>query len=246
MFDAKKTKDECVQWIKDWFVANGEDCNAVVGISGGVDSSVTAALCTEALGKDRVKGLLLPCGEQPDIQYAIDLCNTLGIHYNIMNIFDAVVAIDKQFPTDIEVSKQTMTNLPPRIRMATLYAYSQSVNGRVANTCNLSEDYIGYNTIFGDTVGDFSPLSNLTKTEVKEIGKVLGLPEYLVEKTPDDGLPHSQPDEEKFGFTYVELDKYIREGIIENVEHQMKIEELHNRNLFKLQPMPKFEYSTSE
>lgn len=238
-FNAKEVKDKIVQWIKDWFSENGAGCNAVIGISGGTDSSVVAALCVEALGKDSVFGVLMPCGEQSDIEYSKKLVKHLDISYCISNIYDAVVAIDEQMPTDKEISKQTITNLPARIRMCMLYAISQSRNGRVANTCNLSEDWVGYSTRYGDSVGDFSPLSNLTKTEVKAIGYELGLPKELIEKVPSDGLC-GKTDEDNLGFTYDELDKYIREGIIENVEHQEKIEHLHNKNLFKLEPMPSF------
>lgn len=236
-FDAKKVKNEIVEWIRDWFEQNGKDCMAVVGISGGKDSSVVAGLCCEALGKDRVIGVKMPCGEQKDIDYSNMLINHLGIKSYTMNIWDAVVGIDNQFPTDIEISKQTTTNLPARIRMATLYAISQSVNGRVANTCNLSEDFVGYATKFGDAAGDFSPLSSLTVTEVKAIGRELGLPSELVDKTPTDGLC-GKTDEDNLGFTYDVLDKYIRTGEIEDEDIKAKIDSMHEKNLFKLQPMP--------
>ncbi len=240
-FDAKKVKNEIVEWIRDWFEQNGKDCMAVVGISGGKDSSVVAGLCCEALGKDRVIGVKMPCGEQKDIDYSNMLINHLGIKSYTMNIWDAVVGIDNQFPTDIEISKQTTTNLPARIRMATLYAISQSVNGRVANTCNLSEDFVGYATKFGDAAGDFSPLSQLTVTEVKAIGRELGLPSELVDKTPTDGLC-GKTDEDNLGFTYAELDAYIRDGIEPNEDIKAKIDSMHEKNLFKLQLMPSFVY----
>lgn len=247
-FNAVEVKKQIVEWIRNFFEENGKGCNAVIGISGGTDSSVVAALCVEALSNNRVLGVLMPNGEQSDINYAFSLCKHLDIPYIVVPVDRAINgtlaslinAID-MYEMDIDISEQTKTNLPPRIRMATLYAISQSVNGRVANTCNLSEDYVGYSTRYGDSVGDFSPLSDLTKTEVKEIGRALGLPDELVDKTPSDGLC-GQTDEEKLGFTYDELDKYIREGVIENIEHQALIEELHNKNLFKLQFMPKFEY----
>lgn len=234
-----KTVDDIVNWIRDFFENNGEDCNAVVGISGGTDSSVVAALCVRALGKDRVFGVLMPCGEQSDIEDSKKLVKHLGINYCVSNIYDAVVAIDNQMPTDKEISKQTIINLPPRIRMCMLYAVSQSRNGRVANTCNLSEDWVGYSTRYGDSVGDFSPLSNITKTEVKEIGKALGLPDELVYKVPSDGLC-GKTDEDNLGFTYDVLDKYIRTGEIENMDTKARIDSMHEKNLFKLQLMPSF------
>lgn len=241
MFDAKKVKNEIVEWIRNWFEQNGKDCMAVVGISGGVDSSVVTALCVKALGKDRVFGIKMPCGEQPDIEYANMLIKYLEIKSYTMNIWDAVIGIDNQFPTDIEVSKQTTINLPPRIRMAALYAISQSLNGRVVNTCNMSESYVGFDTRYGDSAGDLSPLANLTKTEVIALAKELGLPDELVHKTPQDGLT-GLTDEQSFGFSYAELDAYIRDGIEPNEEVKAKIDSMHEKNLFKLQPMPSFVY----
>ena len=241
-FDAKKVKDECVEWIRDWFNVNGKDCNAVIGISGGKDSSVVAALCVEALGKDRVIGLLMPNGEQSDIDMAKKLVNFLDIRNFEVNIKDAVCGVLNNLPMNgYDISEQTITNLPARIRMATLYAISQSMNGRVANTCNLSEDWVGYATKYGDAAGDFSPLSQLTVTEVKEIGRVLGLPNELVDKTPSDGLC-GKTDEDNFGFSYDVLDAYIRDGIEPSKEIKDKIDVMHKKNLFKIQPMSSFEY----
>ncbi len=239
MFDAIKVKNECVAWIRDFFENNGKDCNAVVGISGGKDSSVAAALCVEALGKERVIGVLMPQGQQGDIDMAYMLVNHLGIRHFEINIKDAVEAISKSISLDLELTSQAKQNLPPRIRMSTLYAVSQSLNGRVCNTCNLSEDWVGYSTRYGDSVGDFSPMSHLTVTEVKEIGRVLGLPNELVDKVPIDGLC-GKTDEENLGFTYAELDKYIREGIIDDADKKELIDKKHKQNLFKLELMPSF------
>ncbi|MBR2062271.1 MAG: NAD(+) synthase [Anaerotignum sp.] len=241
MFDAEKVKDQCVVWIRRFFEENGINCNAVVGISGGKDSSVTAALCVEALGKERVIGVLMPCGEQKDIDMAYLLVRHLGIKHYEINIKAAVDGILGELH-GFEPSVQSRTNLPARIRMATLYAVSQSMNGRVANTCNLSEDWVGYSTRYGDAAGDFSPLCNLTVTEVKKIGKVLGLPETLTNKVPIDGLS-GKTDEENLGFTYDELDRYIRIGKIEDQEKKAKIDWLHEKNLFKLKLMPGFSYT---
>ena len=238
MFNAEKIKDQCVQWIRDFFEENGKGCNAVVGISGGKDSSIVAALCVEALGKDRVIGVLMPNGEQHDIDMAKLLVSHLGIKHYIVNIKDAVEGLVGAVP--FELSTQSRTNLPPRIRMATLYAVSQSHNGRVANTCNLSEDWVGYSTRYGDAAGDFSPCSHLTVQEMKQVGRVLGLPDVLVDKVPIDGLC-GKTDEDNLGFTYAELDRYIREGIIEDQEKKARIDRLHKLNLFKLQLMPSFD-----
>ena len=241
-FNAVEVKDRIVTWIKDFFEQNGKGCNAVIGISGGTDSSVVASLCVEALGKDRVFGVLMPCGEQKDISDALQLVEYLGIEHITVNIHNAVLAIKHEVKPALHDhwSKQTSINLPPRIRMATLYAVSQTMNGRVANTCNLSEDWVGYSTRYGDSVGDFSPLSNITKTEVKEIGKVLGLPDNLVYKVPSDGLC-GKTDEDNLGFSYEVLDKYIRTGEIEDMDTEARIDAMHEKNLFKLQLMPSFE-----
>ncbi len=239
MFDALKVKNDCVAWIRDFFEKNGKGCNAVVGISGGKDSSVVAALCVEALGKDRVIGVLMPCGVQHDIDCAYQLVDHLGIKRYEVNVKAAIEALKAAMPSDLPLSTQSVTNLPPRIRMSTLYAVSQSVNGRVANTCNLSEDWVGYSTRYGDAAGDFSPLSLLTVDEVKQIGMLVGLPAELVNKVPIDGLC-GKTDEDNLGFTYAELDRYIRTGEIEDQAKKERIDYLHRINQFKLQLMPVF------
>ncbi len=239
-FDVEKTIEDACNWIRDFFEKNGKGCNAVVGISGGKDSSVTAALCAKALGTERVVGVLMPCGVQSDIDCSQKLVDHLGIRYYTVNIKDAVDGLMNNMPEGLEVTAQAKTNLPPRIRMSTLYAIGQCVNGRVANTCNLSEDWVGYSTRYGDAAGDFSPLANLTVSEVKQIGKVLGLPTELVEKVPSDGLC-GKSDEDNLGFTYAVLDKYIRFGICEDEEIKAKIDDKHIKNLFKLQLMPSFD-----
>lgn len=237
MFDAGKVKNDCILWIKDFFEKNGKDCNAVVGISGGKDSSIVAALCAEALGKDRVIGVLMPDGEQSDIDMAKLLVEHLGIKNYTVNIHDAVEGIKNNIP--FELSSQSRVNLPPRVRMSVLYAVSQSCNGRVANTCNLSEDWVGYSTRYGDSVGDFSPCSNITVTEMKQIGTLLGLPKVLINKAPSDGLT-GKTDEDNLGFTYAELDEYIRTGKIDNPISKQRIDRLHKMNKFKLELMPAF------
>lgn len=244
MFDPKKVKNDIVEWIREWFENNGPGCNGIVAVSGGKDSSVVAALLVEALGKDRVIGVLLPRGVQPDIDMSYALVNHLGIKYYEINIGETMDALIKEMQTvmgEDAVSKQTIVNLPPRIRMAATYAVSQSLNGRVANTCNLSEDWVGYATRYGDNAGDFSPLSKLTVQEVKAIGRELGLPEFLVEKVPSDGL-QEKTDEDNLGFTYAVLDRYIREGIIEDQKTKERIDHLHKINAFKLKYMDCFEY----
>ena len=237
MFDAAIVKQDCIEWIRSFFEENGAGCNAVVGISGGKDSSIVAALCVEALGKERVIGVLMPNGVQADIDMAMLLVNHLGIKHYVINIKDAVEAEVKALP--FEPSVQTITNIPPRIRMTTLYAVAQSNNGRVANTCNLSEDWVGYSTRYGDQAGDFSPCSFLTVDEMKQIGRLCGLPDVLIDKVPIDGLC-GKTDEDNLGFTYAVLDSYIRTGEIDDENIKKNIDDRHRRNLFKLSYMPCF------
>lgn len=242
MFNAEKTTSELVAWIQDWFEQNGKGCNAVIGISGGKDSSVVAGLCVKALGKERVIGVLMPNGEQRDIDCAKQLVEFLDIPYFVCNIKESVDgALNALTGAGVEISRQTRINLPPRIRMSVLYALSQSNNGRVANTCNLSEDFVGYSTRYGDSAGDFAPLGKLTVQEVKAIGNYLGLPKNLVDKVPSDGLTE-RTDEDNLGFTYAVLDRYIREGVCEDKVVKAKIDRLHKMNEFKLKPIPAFEY----
>lgn len=243
IFDAMKAKNACMLWIQDWFDKNGHDCNAIIGISGGKDSSAVAALCVEALGADRVIGVMMPNGVQKDIQDARHLVDCLNIKSYTINIAHAYTALETAILEETGLfSKQTATNMPARLRMTTLYAISQSNNGRVVNTCNLSEDWVGYSTRYGDSVGDLSPLAFFTVAEVKEIARALHLPEELVEKTPADGLS-GLTDEDNLGFTYQVLDQYIRTGVCEDLIIKEKIDALHQNNAFKLKYMDCFKLS---
>lgn len=241
MFDAAKVKNDIVEWIREFFEKNGKGCNAVIGISGGKDSSITAALCALALGRERVIGVLMPNGVQADIDYAKMLVEHLKIKHYTVNVKAAIDGLVSAMPNELRLSEQSKTNLPPRIRMSTLYAVSQSLNGRVANTCNLSEDYVGYSTRYGDAAGDFSPLANITVTELRQLGRELGLPTELVDKVPIDGLC-GKTDEDNLGFTYAVLDRYIRTGEIEDARTKARIDRLHEMNKFKMELMPFFRY----
>ena len=245
-FDVEKVTGDCIQWIKDWFEKNGPGCNAVIGVSGGKDSLIVAKLCVEALGTDRVIGVMMPNGVQKDISDSIRVCKLLGIKNYTINIENSVNSILKEMnESGIEITEQTRTNLPARIRMSTLYAVSQSNNGRVSNNCNKSEDIMGYSTRYGDAAGDFSPLSELTTVEIVAIGDYLGLPYDLVHKTPIDGLNTNADgsyvtDEQSMGVSYDDIHKYVR---MRNEISQETIDYISGRekkNLFKLQLMPKF------
>ena len=238
MFNAEKTKDQIVKWICDYFEKNGPDCTAVIGISGGKDSSVAAALCAQALGPRRVFGVLMPQGDQHDIGFSHELVDHLGIKHAVINIKDTVEAeLASLEKGGVTVNRQAIINIPARIRMTTLYAVSAVVNGRVVNTCNHSEDWVGYSTKFGDAAGDFSPISSLTVTEVKAVGRELSLPSKLIDKLPEDGLS-GLSDEDNLGFTYDVLDRYLREGICEDAAIKEKIDRMHLLNKHKLELMP--------
>lgn len=242
-FDAKKVKDRCIKWIQNFFETNGKNCNVVIGMSGGKDSTVVAALCCEALGRDRVIGVKMPYGEQFDIDDSNRIIDFLGIKSFEINIKDSVDGTINQLKeNNIAITEQAICNLPARIRMSTLFAVAQCCNGRVSCNCNASEDYVGYSTFGGDDFGSFAPLRNLTSEEVVAIGDTLGLPYELTHKVPSDGLC-GKTDEDNFGFTYEVLNKYIRTGICDDEEIQAKIDAMHQKNLFKLQPMPSFIYN---
>ena len=245
MFDAKTVKEEIVQWIRAYFAESGPDCIAVVGISGGKDSSVTAALCKQALGAQRVLGILMPCGVQKDIDAAYRLVNHLAIPYHTINIQSALDGVKACTASAFSLSGESLVSLPARLRMVTLYAAAQSVNGRVANTCNLSEDWVGYFTRWGDGAGDFCPIGGLTVTEVRQLGRELGLPRELIEKTPTDGLC-GLTDEDNLGFTYAVLDRYIRTGVCEDAAVKARIDKMHEACQYKLRMSPAYSPSFKE
>lgn len=252
MFDAEFYKDSVIDWIKNWFEnRSGNARGIVIGISGGKDSTVAAALCAKAIGKDKVLGVLMPNGEQKDIEDSIEICEHLGISYRVVNIrpvYDAIYNmirysknymanenIDSFFP----LSNHTLTNIPPRIRMTTLYAIGQEMGYRVCGTGNASEAYVGYFTKWGDGAHDFNPIANFTTDEVVALGHALGLPSHLVDKIPSDGLC-GKTDEDNLGFTYKELNAYLHGNEIVDKEIVEKIEKLHIYNLHKRDPIPRF------
>lgn len=239
-------KDEEVQWIRDYFKENGPETTTVIGISGGKDSSVVAASNVEARGIENTFGVIMPNGTQHDIDYSRELCEILGIRNIEINIQPIAEAFANTVCTalakeGLALSDQAVVNFPARLRMAVLYAVAQSLpaGGRVANTCNLSEDYVGYATKFGDGAGDFSPLSHLTVTEVLAIGKELGLPEKFTDKVPEDGLS-GLTDEENLGFAYERLDTYIDSGTTGDAVLDEVIRTKHSQNLHKLELMPTY------
>lgn len=224
----QKLTEDAIQWVKDYFQAHNQT-KAVIGISGGKDSSVVAALCVAALGRRNVFGVLMPCGIQSDIKDSYQLVDYLGIDHDVVDIKEAVDAILNAIPNAPQ-SYDAKTNLPARIRMSTLYCYAQTIGGMVANTCNLSEDTVGYATLYGDSAGSFAPLSKLTTEEIVMIGDDLGLPFNLTHKVPVDGL-QPKTDEDKLGFTYHEVNELIREG--KKGPNFDKIMKMYKANKFK-------------
>ena len=240
-FNAERATRDCIEWIRDWFDENGKGCKAVIGISGGKDSTIVGKLLVEALGKENVIGVQMPNKTQSDMSISNEVCEYLGIQHFCVNIGPTISALEEEIENEIsvELSSQSTINLPPRIRMATLYAVSQSFNGRVVNTCNYSEDYVGYSTRYGDSVGDLSPISDFTVTEVKAIGRYLEIPDKFIDKVPSDGLC-GKTDEDNLGFTYEVLDKYLREGIEPEKSIKELIDSKHMSNLFKLRLMDSY------
>ena len=237
-FDPAKAVKDITEFIRDFFRSSGGK-TAIVGLSGGKDSTIVAALCARALGQDHVVGLIMPDQVMKDADmHAAKLVATryCGKSF-IFNIAPTVYSIELSMDLP-EATDQAELNLPARVRMVTLYFVAQCMeHGRVANTCNASENYVGYSTWYGDCAGDFSPLHDFTVQEVKAIGHYLGVSEELVEKVPDDGLC-GKTDEDSLGFTYAVLDRYIREGVCEDEAVKKRIDALHERNLFKLLPIP--------
>ena len=204
----KKLTQKCVKWVKDYFEqTNGS--NAIVGISGGKDSSVVAALCCKALGNDRVIGVLMPNGIQKDIEDSKKVCEFLGIEQCVVDIStiynSAINGVFNSSDKITEVSQQAKINLAPRIRMAVLYSISQCMNGRVVNTSNFDESLMGYATLWGDSVGDLAPLANMHVSQVIKMGLDLGLEDWMVSKPPSDGLT-GKTDEESLGFSYADVE----------------------------------------
>ena len=225
-----KITTDAIEWIKNYFkTTNGR--KAVIGISGGKDSTVAAALCVEALGKENVIGVMMPNGVQSDIKDSEKIIDFLGIKGLVVNIQYAYMNLVNQI-NEKNISSQAQINMPPRLRMTVLYGVAQNIGGRVVNTCNRSEDVVGYSTLWGDSVNDFSPFDLLTTEEVMGVGDELGLPSDLVHKTPSDGLC-GKSDEDNLGFTYAEINKIIRTG--EKTEHFDEIVKRYNSNRFKLE-----------
>jgi NAD+ synthase len=238
-YDVNQLKDDLVQYCRAQLAFSGGE-RAVLGISGGKDSSVVAALLAEAVGPENVHGVLMPDGQQLDIDDAHALVAHLGIHEHLLPIGDITKTFYESLEKEVKLSQQTVLNLPPRVRMTVLFGLAQSLeNARVINTGNISEDWVGYATLYGDMAGAFAPLGMLTTDEVVAVGKALGLPAFLADKAPADGLT-GKTDEDVLGFSYAVLNRYIRTGEIDNPETKEKIDRLHRISRFKFSPMPMF------
>lgn len=243
-------KDKVIEWTRNYLNSFGGKTKAVIGISGGKDSTIAAKVCVEAVGADRVIGVLMPQGEQHDIDVSYAVCKELGIKYFEINIdqpcYKLAMAVNKAMGVNTDDYPVYYSNTPARIRMTTLYGVAAVIgDARVVNTCNRSEDYVGYSTKFGDSAGDFSPLSDLTVREVKILGYQLGIPSEFIEKKPEDGLS-GKTDEDNLGFSYNTLDDYLLHGIKPSEEVLENIERRHRNNLHKLLPMPSFKVMEEE
>ena len=249
MMDIQKVKSEMVNWIRDWVNSSGNNqTKVVIGISGGKDSSCIAYALVEALGKERVYGVLMPNGEQKDISDSMRIVNALGIDYSIVNIKSTYDALSKEIEKVSKLKCKTEprynTNTPARIRMTTLYGIAAALgNARVVNTCNLSEDLVGYSTLYGDSAGDFSPLGKLFVDEVMLLADSLGVPKDLAYKTPSDGMC-GKSDEDNLGFTYDDIKRvYLNETTGMKFDLVEKIQKKMNGMAWKaaLQNLPTFQ-----
>ena len=242
-----------IEFLKDYQLKTNVK-GYVIGISGGKDSTIVAKLLVDAIGSDKVLGILMPNGKQSDLSDSIEVCRLLNIDYQIVNIkqsYDAIVnqiedCVSGLFPGDYVqkavtevnndtyyVTKQAKTNIAPRLRMTTLYAIAQSLGYRVAGTGNYSEHYIGWCTKWGDMACDINPIAHLTCTDVVALGDYLKLPEHLVHKIPADGLT-DKSDEDNFVFTYSELDRFLTKGESNvDVSIASKIIKMHDRSTHK-------------
>lgn len=236
-FNAKQQLPGLLDWMRAQMKACGGK-TAVIGISGGKDSSVTAALSVAAYGRENVVGVLMPDGVQPDIDYSNGLVDVLNIRHYTFNIHGGTSGIlDEMTRVGIDASRQTKVNLPSRIRMATLYAIAQSEEGGIViNTSNLSEDWVGYCTIYGDSAGAFSPLGMYTTEEVIALGAELGLPERFLIKPPSDGLT-GKTDEDNLGFSYHAVNEYVRKGVADPAIKE-QIDHKHRVSRFKFETIP--------
>lgn len=230
-FDAVKVCEDIINWIREYFQNNPNAKGSIIGISGGKDSLVAAKLLVEALGKERVFGVLMPNGEQKDIQDSLRAVDLLGIHCKIVNIEKAYRGLLKAIAEDT-LSIDAKINIPPRLRMTTLYAIGTTMHYRVCGTGNKSEGFVGYTTKWGDNAFDFNPIADLTTEEVMAIGDSLGLPYDLVHKTPSDGLI-GKSDEEKLGFSYKQINDYIEKGSSGDPEIDKKIKLKNEYNQHK-------------
>lgn len=236
-FNAEKTKENIIKWLHTLKDISGLQ-KVVIGVSGGKDSTVCAALCAEAFGKENVLGIIMPNGEQKDINDAIKVCSCIGIDYKIVNIKPMYDTFIKSMKTASEISKDALINLQPRIRMSVLYSIGQSNHMRVCGTGNLSERTLGYFTKWGDGACDFNPIGNFTVQEVIAIGKTFKeIPVELIEKTPSDGLT-GMSDEEKLGIKYIDVHNYLRGTANVPFEVMDKIEEKTIMAEHKVKPIP--------
>jgi NAD+ synthase len=236
VFDVVVETAHMINWIKEYFEKQPHAKGAVLGISGGKDSTVVAALLCRAIGNNRVYGLLMPNGQQCDIADSKQVVALLDIKHDIANVHDAYVEMCSHTPS-IEFSTQAKINIVPKLRMATLYAMAATLGYRVAGTGNRSEAYVGYCTKHGDMACDFNVLAEYTTEQIIEIGAYLGLPDNLVTKTPSDGIC-GLSDESNLGFTYYQLNRYIENGTSGDTKVDNKIKQMHEYNAHKFAPTP--------
>ncbi len=241
----KQETENVIDWVKQ-FVKNANADGVAIGNSGGKDSATVIAIATMALGKDRVVTVAMPCSSIPaDLEDAKLVAATFDVPLLEVNITNECNSLIEKINTQLnnknlikEMNKEAIINTKPRLRMTTIYAVAKALNYLVIGTGNLCEGFVGYTTKWGDSACDFNPIANFTVEEVLKIGEILGVPEKIIKKAPNDGLG-GQTDEEKMGITYKQIAEYIEKGTTDNQAIE-KIERMHKISKHKREKIPTY------
>lgn len=228
----------CEKWLQNEVKSAGAS-GIILGLSGGIDSSVLAALGREALGHEGVLGVIMPCHSiKNDEDDAVLLAETLNVKYMRVDLSDTFDTLCSSIGS--EISTLSLSNIKARLRMVTLYAIGQSKNLLVCGTSNRSEYETGYFTKYGDSGSDLMPLVSFLKREIRAMAKILGVPEKIIAKAPSAGLTEGQTDEGDMGFSYDVLDEYLATGKIDDFSAKEKIDAMHRRSEHKRRAVPIF------
>jgi len=241
--DKEQRVRSLVDWIKDKVMAAGRR-GVVLGMSGGVDSSMLAALCKRALPLN-VIGLIMPCysiDQDKDHAEAVARQFEVPTKMVVLNAaYDALLHVLPDFKPDQSAARIAQANIKARLRMISLYYVANQMNYLVAGAGNRSEITIGYFTKYGDAGADMLPLGNLVKKEVRELARYLGVPQAIIDKAPSAGLWQGQTDESEMGFSYDTLDRYILTGTApDDIKSHIEFMKAGCRHKTQMPPIPEF------